>query len=242
MNKPEYDLEKIKFGINERTWEKAVGLYQSDKVRNFEDTGFIYCAKVQGAHLYDVVVSKRSYTDGDCTCYLGQNDTLCKHMIALAIYGLKRGKALTQNQISQQNEIKFCGRKSEFNKEELRLIKAEITGALRYIKSYDGSSRTWFAYQDSLIEGCNRLSAVVSKLPVSRQTAKLLVNLLLRLEKKLLHYVDDSDGTVSGFMLEVVQFLEDFVILDPACKIEFGKLKDMNTSFGWEEPLLELVS
>ena len=42
------------------------------------------------------------------------------------------------------------------------MFKAEISGALRYIKAYEGPSRIWFVYQDSLIEGRNRLSAIFS--------------------------------------------------------------------------------
>jgi len=90
---PQYDLEKIKFGLDGGTWSKAVSLYSDGKVKNFHDTDFTWAADVWGTQLYNVIVSKKQYTDGDCTCYLGQNDTLCKHMIAVAIYGLKKGLA-----------------------------------------------------------------------------------------------------------------------------------------------------
>lgn len=87
--KPTYDLEKIKFGIDNGSWTKAVGLYESGRVKNFQDTGFTWVANVLGTQPYKVIVSKKRYTDGNCTCYLGQNDTLCKHMVAVAISGLK---------------------------------------------------------------------------------------------------------------------------------------------------------
>ena len=113
---------------------------------------------------------------------------------------------------------------------------------MKYIKPYTGPSRTWFAYQDSLMEGCNRLSALVSKLPVSRQTADLLVSLLLRLDKKLsLGGVDDSDGTVGGFIEEVVEVLKDFARLDSACIKSFEKLTGQQTCFGWEESLVAML-
>ena len=69
------------------------------------------------------------------------------------------------------------------NKEELDVLKKSITGAMRYIKPCRGTLRTWFANQDSLREGCSRLSAVISGPPVSRQAADILVKLLLRLDK-----------------------------------------------------------
>src|SRR3989344_7550690 len=243
MTVPSYDLEKLKFGIDETTFQRAVGLYESGKVKNFQDTGFTYVGTVQGSHLYHVIVSKKRYTDGDCTCYLGQNDTLCKHMIAIALYGLKKGQPLSEEEKTQHNEILFSGRAGEITQDQLSLTKAEISGAMRYIKAYLGPSHTWFAYQDSLIEGCNRLAAIFSQLPASRQTADLIIKTLLRLDKKLTTGgVDDSDGTVGGFIQESVDLLQTFVKTDLQCTKSFGKLKNIETSFGWEEPLVNILT
>lgn len=238
---PKFDLDKIKFGLDERTWGKAVGLYETGQVKNFQDTGFTYVAEVQGTHLYEVVVSKKRYTDGDCTCYLGQNGILCKHMIAVAIYGLKKGRPLTKEEKTQYNEIKFSGKTGEVSQGRLSLFKAEVSGAMRYIRAYTGPSKTWFAYQDSLTEGCNRLAAIFSKLPASQQTADLIISTLLKLDKKLTTGgVDDSDGTVGDFIGEAVDLLLEFSKFDPKCIKAFGKLKGKETCFGWEEPLLKI--
>ena len=240
---PSYDLEKIKFGIDNGTWTKAIVLYESGKVRNFQDTEFTWVADVQGTDLYKVIVSKKQYTDGDCTCYLGQNDTLCKHMIAVAIYGLKKGLSLTKEEKNQHNEIKFNGKIGEITQTQLNLTKAEISGAIRYIKGYIGPSRTWFAYQDSLTEGCNRLAAIFSTLPVSPQTTNLIIKTLLRLDEKLTTGgVDDSDGTVGGFIEESVKLLIEFAKINPECTKEFELLKGRETCFGWEESLLTFVA
>lgn len=239
---PKYTLEKIKFGVDDRTWEKAVGLHEDGKVKNFQDTGLTYVASVQGTHLYEVIVSKERYTDGNCTCYLGQNDTLCKHMIAVAIYGLKKGRLLTEEEKIQHNDIKFSGKTGEISQAKISLLKAEISGAMRYIKAYNGPSRTWFAYQDSLNEGCNRLSAIFSKLPASQQTADLVIKTLLRLDKKLTTGgVDDSDGTVGVFIEEGVNLLLNFAEAVSKCTESFKKLKNIETCFGWEEELLGLM-
>ena len=113
---------------------------------------------------------------------------------------------------------------------------------MKYIKPYNGPSRIWFSYQNSLSEGCNRLSKIISDLPVSPQTAKFLIDMLLRLDNKLCHSgVDDSDGTVGGFIEEVVVILQEYAKLDSACIQAFGTLKDRETCFGWEEPLLKLI-
>lgn len=86
------------------------------------------------------------------------------------------------------------------------------------------------------------MAKLVSDLPVSEQTATLLIDMLLRLDDKLCRGgVDDSDGTVGGFIEETVNVLKEYVKLDPACAQAFHELRGKETCFGWEEPLLELV-
>jgi len=239
---PKYDLDKIKFATDGPTFEKAVALYESGKVTRFEEGIGGYSAVVIGAKPYRVSVEARRYDYGHCECYLGQNDTLCKHMVALAIYAVKEGKPLTDEDKWLVSQITCSGRLGELNKEELTATKKGITGAMKYIKPYNGPSRIWFSYQNSLSEGCNRLSKIVSELPVSEQTAKLLVALLLRLDKKLCTGgVDDSDGAVGGFIEETVQMLKEYAKLDPGCVKAFEELKGKETCFGWEESLLEFV-
>ncbi|MBI4160250.1 hypothetical protein HY504_03725 [Candidatus Wolfebacteria bacterium] len=120
--------------------------------------------------------------------------------------------------------------------------KKTITAGMRYIKSYDGPSRIWFAYQDSLSEGSHRLSRAISELPVSAQTARLLVDMLLRLDERLsVGGIDDSDGTVGGFVEETVQVLREYARLDPSVIAAFRVLRGKETSFGWEEPLVALL-
>ena len=113
---------------------------------------------------------------------------------------------------------------------------------MKYIKPYNGPSRLWFSYQNSLTEGCNRLAKIVSELPVDQQTANILVDLLLRLDKKLtMGGVDDSDGTVGCFIEETVQVLKEYVELDSSCVVPFKKLIGRETCFGWEESLLKII-
>ena len=132
-------------------------------------------------------------------------------MIAVAIYAVKNGKILTGEDKLQRNQLIFSGRAGNLTKTELLSFKKELTGAVRYIKPYLGPSRIWFSYQNSLEEGCNRLSALLSELPAGKQTAQLTVDLLLRLDKKLSSGgVDDSDGTVGGFIEEAVKMLLEF--------------------------------
>ena len=93
----------------------------------------------------------------------------------------------------------------------------------------------------TLSEGCARLAAIVSKLPVNEQIAELLVKLLLRLDRKLqVGGVDDSNGIVGGFMSEVVGMLIEYTKVDPRCINTFAQLTGKQTCFGWEEPLVRI--
>lgn len=240
MSPPSFTLEKIKFGTNAPTFEKAVALYEAGKVTQVKEMMNGYSATVIGTKPYHVFVESRRIDYGDCDCYLGQNGTLCKHMVALAISVVQAGQPLTENDKKVILTATCSGKLGTLSASQLVATKQSITSALRCIKPYNGPSRTWFAYQDSLSEGCNRLTALVSVLPVSKQTALILVDLLLRLEKKLMGGTDDSDGTVGGFMQELVNMLLEFVKLDPSCISTFKKLCGQQTSFGWEEPLVRI--
>src|SRR3989338_3601853 len=242
LNPPDYDFNKIKFATDGPTFKKALALYESGKVTQVEEGIRSYTAVVIGTKSYRVSVEARRYDYGHCSCYLGANGTLCKHMVALAIYVVQDGKPLTADDKKLVQNPTCSGKLGILLEKELSTTKQAITVSLRYIKSYTGPSRTWFAYQNSLSEGCNRLSTIVSDLPVSKQTAGLLVDLLIRLDKKLCTGgVDDSDGIVGGFIEEVVDVLQEFAKLDPVCVKSFSKLADRETCFGWEVPLLKLV-
>lgn len=240
--KSTYDLGKIKFGTDPALFERAVKLYESGKVTKFSQDIGEYSATVIGGNAYRVFVSARGFDRGDCECYMGQNGELCKHMVAVAIQAVKKGEKLTEKDKKLTASPVCSEKKGALSDMELKEAKHEITAALRHIKSYDGPSRTWFTYQNSLREGCARLSAIVSEFPVCTETARLLVDLLLRLEKKVLNGgVDDSDGTVGGFMTETVEVLRRFSDIDPITKEAFGALRGLETSFGWEEPLVKLL-
>lgn len=239
---PKYDLDKIKFGTDEGTFQKAVDLYESGKIKDFHEGIKSYTSTVIGTNPYKVFVEDRRFDYGHCTCYLGQNDTLCKHQVAVAIYAVKQGKPLTGQEKKYAVTPTWGGKLGKLSVDELTEKKREITHALRYIKTYDGPSRTWFAYQDSLSEGCRRLSAIVSLLSASEQTADLLVKLLLRLDKKLCNSgIDDSNGTVGGFMEAVVLILQEYAKRDRGCILAFSVLVGAQTCFGWEEPLVKMI-
>ncbi len=237
-----YDLNKIKFSTDEVTFKRAVDSYENGKVTEVKEAFGDFTAVVLGTQPYRVSVSGRRYKDVHCTCYLGQKGTLCKHAVALALFAVTDGQSLRGEDKEQRHQAECSGRRDALNKEELDSVKKSIMESMRYIKPYTGPSRTWFANQDSLREGCARLSAIVSDLPVNKQTAEVLVKLLLRLDKKLqVGGVDDSSGTVGGFMNEVVHMLIEYTRIDPACIETFELLVGQQTCFGWEEPLVRIL-
>ena len=238
---PTYDLNKIKFATDEATFQRGVGLYESGKVREVEEAFGDYSAVVQGTKPYRVSVSGRRYKDAHCTCYLGERGTLCKHIVALALHAVMDGQPLKNEDKQQLSEMKCSDKRESLSTDELTAVKKLITDSMRYIKPYHGPSRTWFANQDSLQEGCNRFGAIISDLPGNRQSADLLVKLLLRLDKKLCGGVDDSNGIVGGFMGEIVQLLEEYAQIDIECIKAFKSLIGIGiTCFGWEDPLIRL--
>ncbi len=239
---PQYDIDKIKYGTDAPTFEKAVGLYEKGKVTKVKEEFGGYSAIVIGTHPYQVSISSQNYDHGNCNCYLGENEILCKHMVALAIYAVKKGHLLTENDKKFVDQPICSGKKGLLEKGTLSLVKKSISEAMRYIKAYNGPSRTWFNYQNSLSEGCHRLSKIISDLPVSEQTSKLVIDTLLRLDKKLCTGgVDDSDGTVGNFIEETVIILKEYIKIDSDCIKSFYILKDKKTCFGWEEPLVNLI-
>jgi len=240
--KPVYDLDKLKYGTDAGTFSRAVGLYKKDKVTQVECAVGSYTAIVQGTEPYRVSVAARSFKQGHCTCYLGQQGTLCKHMVALALHAVQEGKPLATETTKTSVKAECSLRAGQLNSVELEKAKIEITNAMKYIKPYRGPSKTWFANQDSLCEGCARLNDIVHGFPVSKQTSDILINLLLRLDKKLCTGgVDDSNGTVGGFMTEVVAMLEKYAKIDSDCVGSFKKLTELDgTCFGWESELVRL--
>jgi len=238
---PAYDLEKIKYATDAPTFEKATALYEKKKIKRFREELNGFFATVLGTKPYKVYVDGQNYDKGSCECYLGQNDVLCKHMVAVAIYAVKKGEPLTEEDKRLVTRPICSGKPGILNKGELSGVKKSISGAMRHIKAYSGPSRAWFFYQNSLSEGCNRLAKIISDLPVSEQAAKVLVNALLRLDRKLIRGgVDDSEGTVGGFIEETVAVLKEYAQLDPDCAKAFRSLENKETCFGWEEPLVML--
>jgi hypothetical protein len=112
---------------------------------HFAEEGGAYSAVVQGSKPYRVSVEARRYDYGHCECYLGQNNTLCKHMVAVAIRAVTCGKPLSKEEKTLTHQAVCSGQLGSLSKEELAASKKAMTAAMRYIKPYHGPSRIWFS-------------------------------------------------------------------------------------------------
>lgn len=238
---PKYNLDKIRFSVDQKTLERAVGLYENKKIKRFEENTKGYSAVVEGTNLYDVFISSGDFYHGNCDCYVSQKDELCKHMVAVAIYAVLRGEKINKDDIVEKDFV-CSGKLGELNKEELAEVKKEISSAMKFIKAYTGSSKTWFTYTYSLAEGSQTLEYIFSKLPVSKQTSDLIIKTLLKLDDKLCRGgVDDSDGAVGNTIYGTVEILKDFSRLNKECIKSFEIFKKQKTCFGWEKDLVEIL-
>jgi len=240
----EFTLDDIHFRTDAGIFERALDLYTKKAVTSVEFHPMGYSARVKGGHLYHVMVPSKDFRRGDCDCYMGKEGYLCKHIIALALHLVKNGKAITKEDVREISQEPIASEiVRPVTKEEVREWKKQLTQAGKSIKAYSGPSSTWFAYQDGLSEGCVRLSAVISEIPVAPETADMLVKYLIRLDDRLCRGgIDDSDGTVGGFIEGVVEVLQEYAKKDPRCTEVFGRLCDISSCFDWEESLVLLYN
>ncbi len=233
---PKFTISDIQLGVGNLEFEKAFALYKKGAVNHLEKDFLGYSAIVSGTHDYIVNVSLVSYDRGNCNCYLGQRDELCKHMLALAIALVYKYKPDDVEIIKQPLDQAVCsGVIRDITKDEIKNIKAEISKSFSFIKSYNGPSSKWFQYQDSLIRGSRLILLALSKLPVCEKSSIICINLLKRLDKKLLNGgIDDSDGTVGDLMIQIVEVLNMFADSNQKIKEYIKEKLPKGEVFDWE--------
>src|SRR3989338_5463615 len=236
---PNFTLFDIQMGVGGEEFKKGKKLYDDGKVGKLEAEYYGVSSIVSGTHDYNVNVEYKHFDRGNCSCYLGQKDVLCKHMIALAIACVYKYRPEDAKVVEHPLDQAVCsGQVRDITKEELASIKKEITSALRYLKSYDGPSKTWFAYQDSLIKGKRLLLYTLSKLPVCKKSADMCIDLIIRIDKKMANTcIDDSDGTVGDLVSQILELLSLFKDIAPELKAYVIDKFPKKTNFEWEKEL-----
>ncbi len=231
MNPPKFTLRDLKFSVDEAMFQRAEELVKKGKIQKIKEDSKGYDAIVQGTSPYHVSISAKNVDVGYCDCYMGQNDELCKHMIALGLAVLQAsGKA---EEDSQEN----------YSPTDLKEAKRLVSAAMRKIKSYNGPSRVWFDYQHKLEIGSAEITEALQNLPANRENATYLWSLVMKLSHKLAYDgVDDSNGIVGGCIDSIVHQLEDYGKKDPSLKPLLQKFTQEETGFGFEEDLAKKIA
>ncbi len=194
--KIKFTLSDIKFRVDKAMFERARKLALDGKVNEVQEHRNDYSAVVRGGSPYQVIVSKRNFDRGDCTCYMGRHDQLCKHMIALALEMLRQN-AMTDEKYLHDLSISF----------KSLTPKRSIQRGISKLKPYEGPSSIWFYYQDELREGVDLILAGVENIPHTISSMKYLFKVAQKINEKLLNGVDDSDGTVWPVIEEILSII-----------------------------------
>ncbi len=237
--KPAFTLFDIQMSVGDEEFKKGKKLFDGGKVNHLKPDFGGFNAIVSGTHDYVVSISTGDFDRGNCNCYVGQKDILCKHMIALAIASIFKYRPEDATVIQTPLEQAVCnGEVREITKDELVVIKKEISSALKFIKNYGGSSKTWFAYQDSLLKGKRLVLYALSNLPVCEKSADVCISLIIKLDDKLANSgIDDSDGTVGDLVENIMELLSMFVVDNLKLKAYIINKFPKQTNFGWEKEL-----
>jgi len=228
MTQPTFTLQDIKYSVDPPMFERARKLFATGKIQNIQETPYGYTAIAQGTSPYQVSLSAKHIDHGNCDCYMGQNDELCKHMLALGLAVLKLSGKAEEGQ--------------EESPKDLDAVKPLVSAGMRKIKPYLGPSRIWDHYQHELDVGSGMIEAAVKNLPASKENSKYLWSLVLRLSKKLSHGgVDDSDGTVGGCISELVAQCGRYAQEKPELRPMILKFSEDDTGFGFEDELKEMT-
>lgn len=201
MKPPKFTYPDVQYSTNNAIANRALDLFLSGKVGNITEGPSDYSATVQGSKSYHVNLSVNRIYDADCTCYMGQNGDLCKHVLAVAYAVLKQSGVIKEQ--SSQGPL------------NLKEAKPAVNAGMRRIKPYRGPSRIWFGYQRDLSIGSGIVEDALRDLPPTEEHAKYLWSVVKRLDQKLLNGVDDSDGTVGGCTMTLVERLAGYAKTNP---------------------------
>ncbi|MFH1375119.1 MAG: SWIM zinc finger family protein [Patescibacteria group bacterium] len=229
MIQPAFTIQDIKYSVDEPMFLRAQKLFEAGKVQNIDEGPNGYTATVQGTSPYQVSLSRKDIDRGYCDCYMGQNDQLCKHMLALGLAVLHLSGKIEETK--------------EYSPDNLEEVKRLVAQGMRKIKPYNGPSKIWFSYQRELDVGSGIIEEAIKNLPASKENAKYIWALVLKLSKKLSHgRIDDSNGTVGNCISSLVEQCGQYAQKNPDLKPMIQKFTEDDTGFGFEEELSEIIS
>ena len=236
MTKPRFTVFDIQVSVGDTEFKKGKELFDSGKVKNITLDVLGFNAIVSGTKDYVVSVSSMRFDHANCDCYLGTKGTLCKHMIALAIASVFKYRPEDAHILTMPLDQAVCsGEVREITKEELVNIKNEIKTAFTFIKNYNGPSKTWFTYQNSLLKGSRLMLYALSNLSICKVGVDVCIDIIKKLDNKLAKSgLDDSDGTIGDLIEEIMELLGMFISEDPNLATYIVAKFPKKTNFGWD--------
>lgn len=226
MEPPKFTIDSIKYADSPAMFARAEALFKTGKVGAVREDRGGYSATVAGTKSYEVSVSRKAIDVGYCTCYMGEHDQLCKHMLALALVVLDMTVGLEQ----KDTPTTFAE------------VKKKVSLGMRKLVPYGGPSKIWFTYQRKLSIGSGMIEDAVSRLAPTREHADYLWGLVIRISNKLATSgIDDSDGTVGNCVHAIIERLGQYAKDDPALKPRIIEYCKAETGFGFEDELLDLL-
>ncbi len=223
-SQPKFSYIDIKSAVSPATFQKAKDLFGSGAVKNFETQGRGYTAQViSGSKKYRVLLSRGDIMNSDCNCYAGENGYICKHVLAVGLKAFDYFSLPAEDLSAPKN---------------LSEVKKLVNQGMRKIKAYVGPSKHWDKYVHSLDTGSMIIVEAIQNLEATKENAKYLWQLVLRLSRKLSHGgVDDSDGIIEGCINKIMRKIINMTKENEELIVLLHSFADDYTGFGFEEDL-----
>ena len=201
MVAPRFTYRDIRYACYMAMFERAKKIFETGKVVNVQEKSCVYTAIVKSTHDYEVTLSFDAIDRATCTCYMGERDELCKHVLALGLAVLAlTGQATDDSGVSPT---------------ELAEVKLLVASGMRKIRAYIGPSKYWDKYENSLDAGSNIIMDAIHNLPASAENLRYLWSRVGRLTKKLEEGgVDDSSGIVGNCIFRIIDKCVEYVKQD----------------------------
>ncbi|OED96343.1 SWIM zinc finger family protein [Vibrio breoganii] len=103
-------VERIKSAIEDKTYKRGMALANKGKVVNVQTKGSTVVGEVLGTHRYSVALDGGTNLYGSCTCPAADYQTICKHMVALAIVheqGSSKSLSTLENWLSKKSKAEL---------------------------------------------------------------------------------------------------------------------------------------
>ena len=125
---------------------------------------------------------------------------------------------------------------------DLATVKHIVNAGMNRLRAYRGPSKIWFSYQRSLATGAGIIAQGVSALPATKENAAYLWSVIVRIDRKLVNGVDDSDGVVGDCAARIMHRLASYAQTTPELLPVIRRYCDKKTNFCFEDELRQALT